>query len=403
MVMVNIILFWMFRVSDSRGNSRRTVLKAVGVAGLSVSGIIGSAGATSASSPSQIEATTVVDADESQPRADSAEVLERPDGVLIMLYHKMTPSERGSHDFAPAEIYRQFSHDGGQTWEDETLVVSLPAEAENLMQPSPTYLPNGDILLAVLQKLPDFETTLELYRSTDGGSTFTHDGRAWEPSGDVYRITPPSRGLHRLSSGRLVAPTYESTDPYTEPYYFGAYLSDDDGQSWRRSQTWRTLPMRGAMEPSLVERPDGTLLMSLRTQLGSVFLTSSDDQGRTWSMPQTTGHKVPESNTCLRRIPRTGDLVLFWNDQPYDPDHHHFGPRTPLSASISRDGGDTWQNTQEIFSDPGLNYSNLGCTFTSNNDAVLTWMEYPTGGHDYIDLKSAVVPQNWFYHSNGNG
>jgi len=51
--------------------------------------------------------------------------------------------------------------------------------------------------------------------------------------------------------------------------------------------------------------------MSLRNQLGSVFLSRSCNGGETWSLPQTSGLRAPESCTCLRCIPTTGDPVLF--------------------------------------------------------------------------------------------
>ena len=70
-------------------------------------------------------------------------------------------------------------------------------------------------------------------------------------------------------------------------------LSDDHGQHWRFSSTSVDLPGRGALEPSVAETADGDLLMSLRTQLGTVFASRSHDLGEAWSAPQSLGLRSP--------------------------------------------------------------------------------------------------------------
>ena len=49
---------------------------------------------------------------------------------------------------------------------------------------------------------------------------------------------------------------------------------------------------------SIVELRDGRLLMHMRTQLGAVFQSDSTDGGATWSKPQTTGLRAPQSMPC---------------------------------------------------------------------------------------------------------
>lgn len=141
--------------------------------------------------------------------------------------------------------------------------------------------------------------------------------------------------------------------------------------------------------------------MSLRTQLGAVFISYSDDQGETWSLAQTSGLRAPESCTCLRLLPGTGDLVLFWNDSLYNPRVHHYGVRTPLSAARSSDGGQTWRRLGEV--DKGaFEFTNIGCTFIRNDMAVVTYMRSPDAGDGQpfqrgkIDLMAAVIERSWF-------
>ena len=135
------------------------------------------------------------------------------------------------------------------------------------------------------------------------------------------------------------------------------------------------LPLRGAMEASLAELGTDRVFMSLRTQLGAVFLSSSEDGGDTWSLPQTTGLKAPESGTCLRRVPDTDTLLLILrNDSIYEPAHHHFGRRRPLSMAVSTDECRSWRHIGDI---AGGDYelTNIGCTFTTAGNAVVTYLQ----------------------------
>ena len=57
-------------------------------------------------------------------------------------------------------------------------------------------------------------------------------------------------------------------------------LSDDEGDTWRKSEVHIDLPMRGAMEASVAELLDGELVLSLRTPLA---LALSQDRGQSWT------------------------------------------------------------------------------------------------------------------------
>ncbi len=161
------------------------------------------------------------------------------------------------------------------------------------------------------------------------------------------------------------------------------------------------------MEPYVVELRDGCLLMYMRTQLGAIFQSQSTDQVVTWSKPQTTGLRAPESMPCLTRIPRTGDLLLVWNHSDYDPQFDHFGKRMPLTVGISRDDGHSWQNIRDIETDPEFEFTNPSCYFTSQNKAIITYvaskMRQSTGrgglGRSRMSLKAAIADLQWFYSS----
>ena len=151
------------------------------------------------------------------------------------------------------------------------------------------------------------------------------------------------------------------------------------------------------MEASVTQLDDETLLMSLRTQLGGPFLSRSADEGKTWSKPVFSGLEGGESGTCLRRLPGSKDVVLFFNNSKYNKDHHHFGERTPLTCARSADQGRTWRIIGNIASDPNAEYTNLDCFFTPEGDAILTYMyAKPAWNRTQIHLNAALIPRRWF-------
>jgi len=152
------------------------------------------------------------------------------------------------------------------------------------------------------------------------------------------------------------------------------------------------------------ETRDGRVLMVMRNQLGSLFLAESADGGVSWSLPQTTGLRAPESCPELTRIPETGDLLMIWNNSPYNPAFaSHYGKRSPLTAAVSRDEGRTWGRPRDIESDPSRAFSNPGCRFIRGGMAIVNYWtcEYLPNWfmQDVIDLRAAIIETAWFYNA----
>ncbi len=212
--------------------------------------------------------------------------------------------------------------------------------------------------------------------------------------------------VKRTRSGRLLLPVSSvegsGEDVYSHPRAVTVLISDDDGLNWRETGGRVRLPMRGAMEPHVEETRDGRVLMVMRNQLGSLFMSESADDGLTWSLPQTTGLRTPESCPELTRIPATGDLLMIWNNAPYNPGFRsHYGRRSQLTAAVSKDEGRTWENVRDIEDNPARAFSNPGCRFTSDGKAIVNYWtcEYlpDWAMQDIIDLRVAVVDTDWFY------
>lgn len=276
------------------------------------------------------------------------------------------------------------------------MLVDVEDGDMNVQAPAMVRLPSGKILLACLRAHPSgASSTMSLFVSGDDGETFERMDDIWSRSNGQL-LQGGASSLVRLGSGRLLLPFHGGEgNQWRQKNSAWCMRSDDDGMSWLRSNAIE-LSKRGAMEGSIAELAGGDLLMSLRTQLGGPYFSRSTDGGVTWTPAWFSGLEGGESGTCLRRVPGTDHLVLFWNNSRYEPDHHHFGERTPLSAALSTDGGNTWKKIGDVGDDPTAEYTNLDCRFTSSGDAILTYMfAKPAWNRDRIDLRCAVIPKSW--------
>jgi sialidase-1 len=338
------------------------------------------------------------------PRADTACVVPLRDGTLLAAFHRYVASDKGGHDDGRASVVLALSSDA-LTWSEPEVVVAPRAEDVSVLIPSLLRLGDGALLLASTRMLPRADTgtrygatTLELRRSGDEGHSWTYAGTIWSDA-PGSRFQGGAASMLLLASGRLLYPWHENLSPgrWSDPIQAGVAISDDDGATWRIPPHRLRLAGRGAMECSVAELPHGELVMSLRTTLGQVYISRSNDGGEVWTDPAPSGLRSPQSCTCLRTLPGTSTLVLFWNDALYQPDHHHHGDRTPLSAALSNDHGRTWHRLGDIRAEPGAEFTNLGCVFMPNGDAVLSYLSLDTAfRRDQISCAVSRISRGWF-------
>jgi len=97
------------------------------------------------------------------------------------------------------------------------------------------------------------------------------------------------------------------------------YISDDMGQSWRRSvSTLRGHHDDGSrillQEPGVIELQDGRIMMWARTNSGAQYLSWSEDNGETWSAAEPSTIISPRSPASIERLPGRDELMMVWND-----------------------------------------------------------------------------------------
>lgn len=152
----------------------------------------------------------------------------------------------------------------------------------------------------------------------------------WMPRNHPIAI-PPSDAL---PNGRYLLPLY--SDGYS--FSLVAY-SDDEGKTWKGSEA---MLGRGAVQPSVVRRRDGTLVSYFRDNgppPKRLLVSESKDNGITWSIAEDT--PLFNSGTSAEAIVlQSGEWLLVNNDTEQG--------RHSLVVCISDDQGATWKWKRHI-------------------------------------------------------
>ena len=333
------------------------------------------------------------------PRHDHQLIFPLATGELMLVwceYYARRPGHlRGLQhvsDDMPCRISAKLSADRGRRWGPK-LTLQDNVGGQNVKHPCLLRLPSGEVLFFFTIWNTETDRRIMLRRSTDECETWS----------DLVRISSLP-GFHcinndhviRLSTGRVVVPTFVSPVVWREGEHFRAfcYYSDDDGHSWQHSETFMDLPRRGAEEPSMVECEDGSILCLLRTTIGIVARSRSRDGGATWSAPEPTGLPAVASPPLVKRIPTTSDLLLVWNNRPWP--HAGHGPRNPLTTAISRDEGVTWERFNDVENRERYDSAYAAVTFV-DDEALVTYYHSCRATRLGASVLLKVFPIEWFY------
>ncbi|MBN8624903.1 MAG: exo-alpha-sialidase [Planctomycetes bacterium] len=285
---------------------------------------------------------------------NEADVVRLANGTLKIFYN-----QRGEY------VGSLTSQDDGRTWSAPQKEFAVSGETAHAMQ---VLLDRrGELQVYWLgirrggRKL-GVDYFLDLWQATtrDGGRSWNEPRRVHE--GAIGAL----RGIVQTQTGRIVIP-FSTAHPKRKAgppigyFYTTAVYSDDDGQTWQTSPSQLTATCfegynggnYGAVEPTIVERQDGTLWMLIRTQTGRMYESSSAD-GREWSEAKPSGLYGSNSPAMLRRLD-DGRLLVCWNNAQVPPRHEGqgvYGGRDALHAAISDDDGKTWRGAREVYRDP---------------------------------------------------
>jgi hypothetical protein len=98
----------------------------------------------------------------------------------------------------------------------------------------------------------------------------------------------------------------------------------------------------------------------------------------------------PVSPQSIKRHPKTGDLILVWNNSP--------DKRYPLTAAVSRDEGETWARVRDLGTTPDHTFAYTSIELLKDSVLFTYYVGPMPGVHDgQWSLKLKAVPLDWFY------
>jgi sialidase-1 len=286
----------------------------------------------------------ILPADEVNVRRGEASMIITGGGTMIVY-----SNHSGRDDNDTGDIYAQRLDQEANPCGKEWKIIERQPGSFNVMSPAIRWLANGKIGMVYSNRISATDAQRMFVSSADEGKTWS--GPVTVDSGGY--VTGCHDRFTVLSSGRLIAPLHFSRDlawPYRK---IKTAYSDDNGASWKLSNTL-ALPWvgqkydwegesdeSGCNEPGVAERADGSLLMCIRTSMGTVFYSESFDSGVTWTSPISLGLVSPRAPAHVSRIPGSDDLLIFWTSG-YDAKRWLYGERHTIMSAISHDGGKSW-------------------------------------------------------------
>lgn len=285
----------------------------------------------------------------STDRGADGDFYAMPDGTLVASYNGFASKvgTSGGGDASDSSLDAFTSTDGGYTWSDGKSFLIKNENSLNVLNPTYIWLAGGELGLIYIEKEATEIANIYIRRSTDNGLTWGDAQRITDaPQG--YSILSSGHRVLRLSTGRILLPVgYSATlkDVYGSDRAIGyVWYSDDEGHTWHRSPDALTLP-HAALEPSVAELANGNILLSLRTREERVIYQSiSTDGGLTWAQPVKTDIQSPSATNTVMRLPATGDIALFWNN-----DFSTGGTdRRPLTVVLTADDGLSYHNLRSL-------------------------------------------------------
>ena len=293
------------------------------------------------------------------PRNSEGDFIQLKDGTILFVYTHFTG---GSGDNSSAHLAGRFSRDKGKTWSDKDVDILSNEGNMNIMSVSLLRLENGDIALFYSRKNSQKDCIPFMRISTDEAKSWSKSKRCIP--GEGYFVVNNDRFV-QLANGRIIFPASLHAAPDWANGKVYCYYSDDNGNTWKKSNQIANPKNIVLQEPGIVELKGGKMMLFCRTESGVQYFSFSDDQGQSWSEIEPGNIRSPLSPASIKRIPSTGDLLLLWNNN-YE-EGRDGGKRTPYSLAISKNEGKTWEKIKTVESDPAGWYCYTAMSFTKDH------------------------------------
>ena len=176
--------------------------------------------------------------------------------------------------------------------------------------------------------------------------TSTNDGLTWSaPTRLPENVLGPVKNKPvQLTNGDILCGS--STEGNGWKVHFER--TSDWGRTWQVTAPVNDGKSIGAIQPSLLFQPDGTLLAVGRTHNEKLFRIQSRDQGVTWDPMELTDLPNPDSGTDAVTL-QDGRQLLVYNHNVRTGTNNK--GRSPLNVAVSADG-QHWQAALVLENDP---------------------------------------------------
>lgn len=278
--------------------------------------------------------------------------LRLADGRLMMAFGD--DSRRFSYSSA---LFAAFSGDGGRTWTDTRIIERNPDSRLRHGRPAAVQARDGTIWV-FYYALRESDGTpagsssdVWAISSTDNGRTFGNRRKIWEGYCGMLQ------GAIQTRAGHLLVPISFLAE--RQKFDAGCIVSADEGRTWRFSDIVTlgeadaelratTKLNAGALEPAVAELADGTILMTLRTLLGRIYVARSEDGGWSWPQPVESGLTCGGTQYLTRLA--DGHLALVWSEADFSNVASQKWPNglARLAIAFSADGGRTWTKPRTL-------------------------------------------------------
>lgn len=346
------------------------------------------------------------------------------DGGVLLAY--AAHAGRSDNDQAPL-VARRLSPEGLPI-SPERVIVPPPVGGFNAMSPALQRLPDGRIGMLFSYRQSQKIASRRFTASSDEGETWSTpvivaDGQYKTGCHDRFTVHSSGRllaachctedwDLHhlhvRVARSDDQGATWQLGDPITLPY---VRWLESEGPSFRRpgaapaatpvspdGQAFVQDTESGCIEPGMAERANGSLIMTIRTAMGTQFRSESFDRGVTWSTPRSMEVVSPVAPAHISRLPGTNDLLLLWTSD-YDARARLSGERHTIMACVSSDGGSSWPHERRkvLAHDPDRSVDYPSVLY--RGDEAWITLRVSTGKAVLSGLTSTAlmrVPLSWF-------
>ncbi len=167
------------------------------------------------------------------------------------------------------------------------------------------------------------------------------DGLTWSDPVKLPKgiLGPIKNQPIQLSDRTILSPS--STESKKNGWRIYLEISNDNGQTWNKSNYLNDGKEFGAIQPAILSYGNGRLQLLSRTKNGVITENWSNDYGKTWSKMTATALPNPNSGIDATTL-ADGRQILVYN-----PTGKNWGNRVPLSVAIS-DDGKNWKRILDL-------------------------------------------------------